>query len=81
MAKKSRPENTQAAKIVVLWETLTTALRKFPAFASPVAAPAAEGKINKDSEFCGCFDSSLSRFGAANLLGWLQFFAWRHARN
>jgi hypothetical protein len=32
MAKKSRPENPGPAKIVVVWETLTTALRKISAF-------------------------------------------------
>jgi hypothetical protein len=73
MAKKSRPENSQTAKIVVLWETLTTALRKLRAFSSRPAAPAAEGKINKDSEFRGAFDSSSSRFGATILLGRCRF--------
>jgi hypothetical protein len=38
MAKKSRPENPGPAKIVVLWETLTTTLRKSPHSALPAAA-------------------------------------------
>jgi hypothetical protein len=74
MAKKSRPENTLAAKIVVLWETLTTALRKFPEFVSSFAAPTAGGKIKKDSEFRGSFDLSLSRFGVNIRPGRRRFF-------
>jgi hypothetical protein len=42
MAKKSRPENPGPAKIVVAWETLTTALRKISAF--PVAFGGADRK-------------------------------------
>jgi hypothetical protein len=30
MAKKCREENSPPAKIVVVWETLTAALRKIP---------------------------------------------------
>jgi hypothetical protein len=80
MAKKSRPENSGTAKIVVLWETLTTALRKCRGSVLLLAARNGEWKINKDGEFRGFFDSSSNGFGAACDRERTRFFARERPR-
>jgi hypothetical protein len=61
VAKKSRRGNTGPAKIVEVWETLATAVRKLRRSA---AAACAQRNINKENEFRGAFDSNLTASGA-----------------